>query len=105
MIGGMRFKVRIQNRSIQQDSFGAVEESWIDQGVRMAEVVPLSSRELWYASQIESNATHKCTLRYFDGLSPQCRFIIDEKKFEVSSVINPDGRKRWHECTIVEVTQ
>jgi SPP1 family predicted phage head-tail adaptor len=104
MIGAMRRQVRIQNRSIQQDSFGAVEESWIDQGVRMAEVVPLSSRELWYAAQIESNATHKCTLRYFAGLSPQHRFIIDNKKFEVSAVTNPDGRKRWHECTIVEVT-
>jgi len=104
MIGGMRKQVRIQNRSVTQDSFGGVEESWVDLGTRMAEIVPLSSRELWYASQIESNATHKCTLRYFNGLTVQCRFIVDEKKYEVSSVLNPDGRKRWHECTIVEET-
>ena len=41
-------------------------------------------------------------MRFLDGLSTQHRIIIDSNTYEVASVVNPDGRKRFHVALVIE---
>lgn len=102
MIGGMRHRVSIQSRTVEADSYGAPVPAWATEAVRWGEAVPLSGRELWQAAQVRPDVTHKVTLRYYPGLTPRHRLLVEGRTFEIGSVINPDGRGRFHECLCKE---
>ena len=103
MIGSMRHRVHIQRRTTSQDDFGGFDQNWQTEAERWGELSPLSGREFWNAQQVQSNVTHRVRLRYFEGLSTQHRLRIDDRDFEVSSVVNLDGRKRIHDVMVIEV--
>lgn len=102
MIGPMRQRVTIQARTTAADAYGAPVATWADVATRWGEVLPLSGRELWQAQQVRPDVTLKVRLRYYDGLTPKHRLKVGARVLEVESVVNPDGRNRFHECLCKE---
>jgi SPP1 family predicted phage head-tail adaptor len=102
VIGGMRHRVVIQEAATTADSFGAPSLAWTDAAERWAEVRPLAGRELWEARSVRPDVTHAVTLRYYEGLTPRHRLVHEGRVLRVESVLNPDGRKRFHELLCKE---
>lgn len=101
-IGPMRQLVTIQARTVAQNSYGEAVQTWTTVATRWGNLEPLSGREVWQAQQVRPDVTHRVTLRYYDGLTPKHRVVIDGQTFGVVAVVNPDGRKRFHELTCVQ---
>jgi SPP1 family predicted phage head-tail adaptor len=80
----------IQTNTPAQDSSGSWADSWADDtnGSMWAAVEPLSGRELFLAQQVNSDVTHKITMRYKSGLSPQKRIRFAQRFFNIITVMN-----------------
>jgi SPP1 family predicted phage head-tail adaptor len=104
-IGPMRNRVEIQSRTVAQDSYGQAVPTWTTLATVAAEVLPLSGREMWQAQQARPQVTHKVTIRFYSGLTAKHRLLFDGATLNIDSVLNPDGRKRFHELICVEQVQ
>ena len=62
--GQLNRRVTLQRPSNAQDSFGAVQSTWIDVATVWADIQPLSGRELENARRMASEISHQITLRY-----------------------------------------
>jgi SPP1 family predicted phage head-tail adaptor len=58
----------------ERDGPGSVVEAWVVVGTRSVQIEPLSAREVVFAQQIESQATHRVTMRYCPWLTSRHRF-------------------------------
>jgi SPP1 family predicted phage head-tail adaptor len=57
-------RISLQQRSIAQDASGAQVDSWTDLGDLWASIEPLNGRELIAAQAVQSEISHKITIRY-----------------------------------------
>lgn len=99
-IGPMRHRVAIQRRTVAQNSYGEAVPTWSTLATRWGRLEPLTGREAWQAQQARPDVTHRLTLRYYAGLLHRDRVQIDGATYQVESVTNPDGRKRFHELIL-----
>ena len=58
---------------ILRDEYGAPRSFWHPFAVVMASIEPLSGREYWQASQSQSEATVRITIRYRAGIDDRIR--------------------------------
>ena len=73
--GMMRERVTIQVAAAgARDAFGAAADTWVDVATVWAQIDRLSSREVLLAKQVESQASYKVTIRYYDDLTTAHRF-------------------------------
>lgn len=98
----MRHRATVQARTVTQDAFGGFEQTWSTETERWVHLEPLSARELFQAAQVQADISHRITLRFLDGLTTKHRMIINSKTYEIGSVTNPDGLKRFHVCLAIE---
>lgn len=90
--GKLRHQLTIQTRSTTADSVGQPVESWTDGQTVWASVNPLQGRELEYAQAVNSETSHKVTIRYLSGLTTGNRLKFGTRVFEILSIINMDER-------------
>lgn len=93
------------------DAFGAPVAGWRSMGEAYAEIVPLSTRELEVARQVEPRASHRLTVLFRPGLHHRVRFVIprprpapDRFLRAVGPPIDPDERHRHLVFTVAEGT-
>ncbi len=87
--GKLRHRLTVQEPSRTQDGYGQAVVSFSPRGSRWARFEPLAGRELWQARQVQADATHRVTLRYFAGLAPAWRLVKDDGRvFQVLSVLD-----------------
>lgn len=99
----MRNRVRIQERAVSRDTFGAAVLSWATVATRWARIEPLSGREAWQAQQVRPDVTHRATVRYYAGLNPAHRLLDSSGAvYNVSSVLDTDSRRRQQELVLVQ---
>ena len=68
-----------------------------------ARIEPLKSQELFEAQQVQSEVTHRITLRWNDADIKQVDQIdFVGRRFEVDSVRNIDERRRTYEIMAIE---
>ena len=106
-IGAMRHRVTIQHPLETRTDSGHVTHSWKDLRTVWADVRPLSGRELLSAQQVQSDTTHKVTIRYMDGVDNKNRLVWSNnaltKTLEVTSAIDVGARERFLELMCREV--
>ena len=100
-IGKLRHRVWLQTKTETQDAEGGVVPTWTSQSEMWASIEPMSGRELEIASQMQSEATVKITIRFqrafgFTNLAV-LRFISDDNGtiFEIDSTQEPEFRHAW----------
>ena len=67
-----------------------------------AEIRPLAGAERDDAGRLAGRVTHAIWIRHRDGLSPDHRFRLGSRCFEIRAILNHDGRNRFLECRCEE---
>ncbi len=96
--GKMRHRVAIQARqgTGTQDTYGQttnVTDPWVTLATRWAEVVPVSGVEKFIATQsvqVSPEVMFRVTMRYYAGLTPQHRLMMNGRVLEIEAVLNVD---------------
>lgn len=86
--GILRHRVIIQAKTESRDAQGGVTYNWTNDQTRWAEVRPLEGRELWQARQAQMQATLRCSMRHYAGLTTQHRMIFGSRVLNIESVTN-----------------
>lgn len=71
--GELRHKVIVQAPSPSRDSYGGELISWVDQFTAWAKIEPMSTSEKWGGQMVASEATHRVTMDWRDGVMPNMR--------------------------------
>lgn len=91
----LRHRIAIQKRTQSPDGLGGFSESWITFASTWAKISPTSARERFFSEKLEHNITHKITIRYRSGISPDMRIQFGTRIFKINGIINPEERNIW----------
>jgi SPP1 family predicted phage head-tail adaptor len=105
--GKLRHRVQIQTTIYRQDEFfDPLADPWQTIATVWAEVIPLQGIEAIRAKQIVATATHKVTIRYFEGITSQYRLLFNNRVLEVDGPpLNTDERGIYTVLLCREVEQ
>lgn len=103
MIGKLRHRVTLQELVKTDDGYGGIVETWQDVATVWAAIEPLRGNERYTAQQVQSELSHKVTIRYRAGIKPQMRILYGNRVFDIEAVIDVDERHRWLELLCSEV--
>ena len=92
--GGMRNRVQLQSKTVTRDTFGAETITWTEEAVLWAKVEPITAREYFSSMQMQSQVTHKITIRYYAGLRTDWRVKWGSRLFDIQSALNLEERNR-----------
>lgn len=91
--GEYRQKLIYQEVVKSRNTVGQLVETWTDVAVVWARVRPLSGREVFYARQVSSLATHEVTCRYRPGIKTTGRFVFSGRALNITGVLDSDSRR------------
>lgn len=94
--GKLRHRVAIQAKTLTQDAYGEMVATWATAETVWGELTPLiaGTREAFtqQGDQWQARVAYQCRLRHRE-LSPVTnRLLIEGRYFEVTAVMDPDGR-------------
>lgn len=97
--GTLRHRVTLQRfeqgqdayGGVLQDAYGGPVETWADVATCWAAVDALSGREFFATRQVQSEVSHKITLRHRSGVTPEMRVLFGGKVFGIEAVL-PDSK-------------
>jgi len=92
--GKLRTTITIEKVGTAVDANGDVAPTYTYIDKRKAWVRGLTGREFMAAQQTGSDVTNKVTMRYYEGLTPEHRFLVDGRTLEILSVLNVDERNK-----------
>ena len=102
-IGSLRHRVVIQQPVRSADGGGGASLVWSPVASVWAAVEPLSGQEKALYDGIEASLTHRVTLRYRAGLSPEMRFVHAGRSFDIAAIRNVEERNITLICLCTEV--
>ena len=97
--GRLRHSVTIQQRTATVDGYGQQSTAWTDVITALAAIEPLSGRELFAAQAVQSEVSHRVTIRYRSELDvprtgAALRVAFGSRVFDVHAVLNMGERDR-----------
>ncbi len=98
--GSMRHAVTIEAPTKTQDSTGSVVQSWDTFADVRASIEPISGREFFAASQVQSNVSTRIRIRFLDGVTPKMRVLHGADYYDIQAVL-PDDRSGRHEMQLM----
>jgi SPP1 family predicted phage head-tail adaptor len=101
--GLLQYRVEIQTQTSTSDAMGQPVNTWKTTQTRWAGVMPLTSREGFFAKSVRPELSHRITLRWFDGLEHGHRIKMDARIFDIASIINVDEGNHTLQVDCVEV--
>jgi SPP1 family predicted phage head-tail adaptor len=91
-VGRLRHRVTIQAETATADAGGGYAATWADVATVWARIEAMAGRELVLGGVIRGDASHRVTMRYRSGVSPDSRLVYDGRVFDVLSVANTEER-------------
>jgi SPP1 family predicted phage head-tail adaptor len=102
--GRMRHKVSIERPTVTQDSTGSITNTWGEYASVWASVEPISGREYFSASQVQSNVSTRIRIRYLEGVTPKMRVLHGSTYYDIEAVIT-DNKSGIAEMQLMCVTR
>ncbi len=107
MAGRLRKSVRFQTRDTSVDSFGQQVTTWIDAFSTRASIEPLTVREQFAAQAVQSEISHRITVRYRPELAnptsvAAMRVVYGTRVFNIIGALNIDERHAIVEISATE---
>jgi SPP1 family predicted phage head-tail adaptor len=101
--GELRHRIKIQKHVASVGSWGH-ESAWQDIATVWASVIAKSGTEKFdtKTSGVNGSTTYEVRLRYRPEISSELRFIHAGRLLDLSSVVDPTGRKQELVCQCVE---
>ena len=105
-IGKLRHKVLIQADGSTRDAHNQITPSWstISGGTVWANVEPLRGKGLHDADMVQTEITHKVTMRYLSTVTEKHRIVHDSRNLQIIHVINVDESDWILELMCKEIT-
>jgi SPP1 family predicted phage head-tail adaptor len=85
-----------------RDDYGQQTGSWSTVGTYWFSIEGTAGGEDALAEQQHPRTTHKLMTRFNTDIQPAHRITINGTRYDIVSVFDPDGRKRWLEIEAVE---
>lgn len=101
--GLLQYRVEIQQPTSTRDAMGQPVITWKTTQTRWAGVIPLTSREAFFAKSVRPEVSHRITLRWFDSLAHSHRIKMDARIFDIASIINVDEGNHTLQVDCIEV--
>jgi SPP1 family predicted phage head-tail adaptor len=102
-LGDLRHRLALEAPIRTSDGSGGATRTFTAVADVWAAIRTLGGNESPDADRLGSRITHTVWIRYRDGLKPDQRFRLGARIFEIRSVIDHDGRRRFLECHCEEV--
>ena len=92
--GRLRHLVVLQRRddTAAPNAFNEPADAWTDLATVWAAIEPISGREFFAAQQVQSEVSHRITIRYYAGLTTKDRVKFGERLFDIRAVLDRDER-------------
>jgi SPP1 family predicted phage head-tail adaptor len=93
--GLLRHTIKIQRKTVTQDTFGADVPTWSDvsSSVR-ANVVPITGSETFNDPQLTSQEVKEFHIRYRSGIKTRDRIIYNNISYNIEEIIDEEERRR-----------
>jgi SPP1 family predicted phage head-tail adaptor len=101
-IGDLRHRITFEEEVKVPDGYKGSVITWQPVCVVWASVEPLSSREQFYAHQIQAATTHKVKIRYREGLTEAMRVIHRERVLLIEGIKDVNERREVLEIACKE---
>lgn len=83
---------------------GTAEITWARVAALYAAIEPLRGREMAEADKLGGRITHRIVVRHRHGIGAPMRFTHGGRIYDIRSVIEAGGLRRWLECYCEEHT-
>lgn len=97
-------RVTIQQVTEASDGQGGQTETWADVATVWASINPMSDYEKFQAQQLQTNTTHKLTIRYRTGLTTKHRVLFGTRIFNIKGIVNPGEANFFLNLKCIETT-
>jgi SPP1 family predicted phage head-tail adaptor len=101
-IGALRERLTLEAPSRVDDGGGGATITWIEVAILWARIVPRSGSESHELDRIAGKASHDVTIRHRGDVSPEKRFRLGGRVFDIRAAFDPDGRRHWLKCLVEE---
>lgn len=101
--GDMRFQVTFQRRTTTRDAAGEPGDTWTTVATRRAAMERVPGAEVRAAAQRNERVPVTFRLRYLDSIDANLRLVFDGRVHNITSIVDPDGRKAELVITAVEL--
>lgn len=100
--GMMRTPVEFQRKTRVQNASGGFVDAWspIAGAASRAHVKAVSGAERMQAERLNASTKERLVCRYFPGLSPADRVIIEGRAYQITFVNDVERRKRFYELDL-----
>lgn len=102
-IGGMRYKVQLQRKTVLQGRGGAKEERWQTIATFYADVNDIRGKEFFESGKVQSEVTTRLWIRYRTDVVPTMRIRSTERTYDILAVLHPNGKRQMLELMCKEV--
>lgn len=95
------YPVNIERKTAFENLWESHDKEWEVVASPLAQISPLSGRELEIAKSVDSRTTHKIRFRWgptLSDLSTADRLTFRDKVFNFTSILNEGERNEWFEC-------
>ncbi|MAU62277.1 MAG: head-tail adaptor protein [Parvibaculum sp.] len=98
-IGEMRERVTLQSPQRTPDGAGGANITWTSGATVWAKVEERRGQERLAGGRLAAHAALTLTIRYRSGITTEMRVLWKERVLNITSLRDPDGRKRFLELT------
>src|SRR5689334_11747542 len=93
--GDLRHRVTIQQPTYTTNNLGERVPGWSMIGRAWVALNPVIGREVELARTFAATVTHKITMRYRAGLTPNLRLVLGSRIFAINGIVDLEERHRW----------
>ena len=92
--GRLRHRITIQEPKETRSADGSMAVTWEDVGRVWASVSPIRADERIRGNMLESEVSHRISMRYRDDINTKYRIVFGTTRyFNIDSVLSPDERR------------
>lgn len=96
-IGRLDRKITLRQRTVTRGDAGGQIEGYSDVATIYAEKLDVAGREYFAAQQVNSEITTKFRIRFREDIRPTWRIRFEGKDYNIASIAEIGGRRRWLE--------
>lgn len=100
--GAYRQRLYVQQETPVADSAGGNAMSWTTINTVWASVEPISGWERLQAGKLTGSITHRIRMRYDSTLTPDMRFVLGSRVFNIRAILNAQERNHSFEVLAEE---
>lgn len=101
-IGDLHHRIRLEAPVRSGEAGGGAAITWVLVAEIWGALRPSGSAERVEGDGLKASASHEIWIRHREGISHDMRFVAGERVFDIRSVVETAGRKRFLRCLVEE---